>query len=81
MKEGTVDYIGFSYYMTFCIEHKKDNPCFDYREGNDFVRNSYVKANDWGWQIRSGRSAVCPELVCRSVSGTVVYCRKWIGCL
>ncbi len=51
LKEGTVDYIGFSYYMTFCIEHKKDNPCFDYREGNDFVRNSYVKANDWGWQI------------------------------
>lgn len=51
LKEGTVDYIGFSYYMTFCIEHKEDNPHFDYREGNDFIRNSYVEASDWGWQI------------------------------
>ena len=51
LKKGTVDYIGFSYYMTFCIEHKEDNPHFDYREGNDFIRNSYVEASDWGWQI------------------------------
>ena len=51
LKEGTVDYIGFSYYMTFCIEHKEDNPHFVYREGNDFIRNSYVEASDWGWQI------------------------------
>lgn len=51
LTKGTCDYIGFSYYMSFCIEHKEDNPQFDYREGNDFVKNPYVKASDWGWQI------------------------------
>lgn len=48
---GKVDYIGFSYYMSFCIEHKEDNAFFDYHEGTDFVRNPYVQASDWGWQI------------------------------
>lgn len=48
---GKVDYIGFSYYMSFCIEHKEDNTFFDYHEGTDFVKNPYVKASDWGWQI------------------------------
>ena len=48
---GTVDYIGFSYYMSHTIEWKEDNPHFDYHEGADFVRNPHVKASDWGWQI------------------------------
>ena len=51
LKEGCVDYIGFSYYMTFAIEHKDDNPYYEYRESTDLVRNPYVKASDWGWQI------------------------------
>ena len=51
LREGCVDYIGFSYYMTFAIEHKDDNPYYEYRESTDLVRNPYVKASDWGWQI------------------------------
>ena len=51
LKRGCVDYIGFSYYMTFAIEHKDDNPHYDYREWSDLVKNGYVKASDWGWQI------------------------------
>ena len=51
LKQGTVDYIGFSYYMSYCIEEKDDNPYYDYREKADLVPNQYLKASDWGWQI------------------------------
>ena len=51
LKEGCVDYIGFSYYMSFCTEEKEDNPYYDYRGEADHVKNPYVKASDWGWQI------------------------------
>ena len=51
LKEGCVDYIGFSYYMSFCTEEKEDNPYYDYRGEIDHVKNQYVKASDWGWQI------------------------------
>ncbi|PLS35288.1 6-phospho-beta-glucosidase [Carnobacterium maltaromaticum] len=49
--EGCVDYIGFSYYMSFTTEAKADNPQYDYDESKDLVRNPYVQASDWGWQI------------------------------
>lgn len=51
LKEGCTDYIGFSYYMTFCVEHKEDNPHYDYRGNKDYVKNTYVEASEWGWQI------------------------------
>ena len=51
LARGTVDYIGFSYYMSFCIRHEADNPMYDYRERKDLVTNPYVQASDWGWQI------------------------------
>lgn len=51
LKNGCVDYIGFSYYMSFCVSQKEDNPEYDYRGYRDFVKNDYVKASDWGWQI------------------------------
>ncbi|GEN92231.1 hypothetical protein TKO01_22770 [Tetragenococcus koreensis] len=51
LQQGTVDYIGLSYYMSLAIEYKNDNPQFDYREESDIVRNEYVEASDWGWQI------------------------------
>ena len=40
---GTVDYLGFSYYMSDAVQS----------DGQEFkmVRNPYVKASDWGWQI------------------------------
>lgn len=49
--EGCVDYIGFSYYMSFATQAKADNPEFDYDESKDLVTNPYVAASDWGWQI------------------------------
>lgn len=52
LKEGTVDYIGFSYYMSFAIDsHRENNPYFDYLEIEDLIKNKYVKASEWGWQI------------------------------
>ncbi|MCJ0924564.1 6-phospho-beta-glucosidase [Mammaliicoccus sciuri] len=51
LKQGTVDYIGFSYYMSFAISHEKSNEKYDYVETRDLVKNDYVQASDWGWQI------------------------------
>ncbi|MDR0199371.1 MAG: 6-phospho-beta-glucosidase, partial [Streptococcaceae bacterium] len=77
LAKGTVDYIGFSYYMSFATKDQKlnkpdetasimpghgtqlpnyadeelGNPTFDYIEDRDLVRNEFVKASEWGWQI------------------------------
>ena len=51
LKSGCVDYIGFSYYMSYSIEHREDNPSYDYRGNKDYNKNPYVQASDWGWQI------------------------------
>ncbi len=51
LKAGCVDYIGFSYYMSFCTNYKEDNTAFDYRAEKDYSKNPYVQASDWGWQI------------------------------
>ncbi|MDP4098340.1 6-phospho-beta-glucosidase [Paenibacillus sp. P96] len=50
LKKYTVDYISFSYYMTLTISAE---PGGDRAEGNLFggVKNPYLKASDWGWQI------------------------------
>lgn len=53
LKEGTVDYIGFSYYMSNAVTTLEDvegSPVRDY-PGAKLVGNPYVSANDWGWQI------------------------------
>lgn len=49
--QGCVDYIGFSYYMSFSTAYHEENPAYDYRGKMDYVKNEYVKASDWGWQI------------------------------
>ena len=37
--------------MSFATKYQGRNPkTFDY-SGEDFVRNTYLKASDWGWQI------------------------------
>ena len=53
LAEGKVDYLGFSYYMTNAV---KADVCNDTSESTDgsnphSVKNPYVKASDWGWQI------------------------------
>ena len=51
LKEGTVDYYTFSYYMSNCvsahpegIEQIGGNMCLG-------LKNHYLKSSDWGWQI------------------------------
>ncbi|KRK93247.1 6-phospho-beta-glucosidase [Companilactobacillus futsaii] len=51
IKAGTVDYVGFSYYMSFTTKAKDGETHFDYDEHNDLVSNPYVEKSDWGWQI------------------------------
>ncbi|HCI5816908.1 TPA: 6-phospho-beta-glucosidase [Klebsiella pneumoniae] len=51
LTEGCVDYIGFSYYMSFATKATEDNPLLDYDETTSLVSNPYVKKSDWGWQI------------------------------
>lgn len=52
LKEHTVDYIGFSYYMSF-IATTDPKELESVTAGNLVlgVRNPYLKASDWGWQI------------------------------
>lgn len=47
---GTVDYIGFSYYMSFTTKDQ-GQPELHYDEEHDLVPNPYVEASEWGWQI------------------------------
>ena len=51
LAEGTVDYIGFSYYMSHSTKYtERFGRSFDFSE-EDYVRNEYLKVSDWGWQI------------------------------
>ncbi|MBM7650842.1 6-phospho-beta-glucosidase [Neobacillus cucumis] len=51
IKEGTVDYIGFSYYMSRTERKEKTNE--ESASGNIIggVKNPFLKASDWGWEI------------------------------
>ena len=51
LKNGCVDYIGFSYYMSKAVSLVRDNPHFDYDETSDQVNNPHVAKSDWGWPI------------------------------
>ncbi|MBQ6986178.1 MAG: family 1 glycosylhydrolase, partial [Oscillibacter sp.] len=49
---GTVDYIGFSYYMSNAVKADANPSGGALDGGNRYsVKNPYVKASDWGWQI------------------------------
>ncbi|MBO0442925.1 6-phospho-beta-glucosidase [Vagococcus fluvialis] len=53
LKEGTVDYIGFSYYMSGTVSTDMTNegmPNKDFK-GTQMVRNPYIGSSDWGWPI------------------------------
>ncbi|MCD8158285.1 MAG: 6-phospho-beta-glucosidase [Clostridiales bacterium] len=52
LKEGKVDYIGFSYYMSNAVKADQVIENTDVNGGNAHtIPNPYVKASDWGWQI------------------------------
>ncbi|CAJ2233073.1 Aryl-phospho-beta-D-glucosidase BglA [Companilactobacillus paralimentarius] len=48
LSQGKVDYIGFSYYMSFAVKYTGK---LEYNESHDRVKNPYVKASEWGWQV------------------------------
>lgn len=51
IKEGTVDFISFSYYMS--RTEKKEKTPEEIGEGNLIggVKNPFLKTSDWGWEI------------------------------
>lgn len=51
LSQGTVDYIGFSYYMSLVATADKEKMA---GAGGNMLRggsNPYLKASDWGWQV------------------------------
>lgn len=50
LKEGTVDFVSFSYYMTSCMAHNTEG--LDMAPGNTVngVKNPYLPSSKWGWQ-------------------------------
>ncbi|NPG56551.1 6-phospho-beta-glucosidase [Escherichia coli] len=51
LARGCVDFIGFSYYMSFTTQFSPDNPQLNYVEPRDLVSNPYIDTSEWGWQI------------------------------
>ena len=51
LKEGTVDYVGFSYYQSTTVSSKKVKPdeLTDLQEA--IVENPTLERSDWGWEI------------------------------
>ncbi len=50
LREGTVDFVSFSYYMTSCMAGSTEG--LDMAPGNTVngVKNPYLTSSDWGWQ-------------------------------
>lgn len=50
IKNGTVDYIGFSYYMSTV---SSTDPNAEKTEGNQFIacKNPHLETSDWGWTV------------------------------
>jgi 6-phospho-beta-glucosidase len=53
LSEGIVDYLGFSYYMSDAVKSGINAEDKDSVTGGSSysVKNPFVKASDWGWQI------------------------------
>ncbi|PDH90172.1 aryl-phospho-beta-D-glucosidase [Oenococcus oeni] len=51
LKEGTVDYIGLSYYNSMTVQSKESNPGFHFIGPELTVDNPNVEKSDWGWPI------------------------------
>lgn len=52
MARGTVDYLGFTYYMSNTVSSDPNvKKLGDDLQGNYAVNNQYLKTTDWGWSI------------------------------
>lgn len=53
LKKGTVDYVGFSYYMSTVVKAGAENQAKDIVNGGlaNSVSNPYLEVSDWDWAI------------------------------
>ena len=51
LREGCVDYIGISYYMSETVSAKPGDTVRKFSDTCYMTANPYVKASEWGWQI------------------------------
>lgn len=51
LKQGCVDYIGISYYMSNTISSTEVENSVKVADGFYVAKNPYVVSSDWGWQI------------------------------
>lgn len=53
LAEGKIDYVGISYYMSNVVKADAAKDTSESLDGStaNTVKNLYVKASDWGWQI------------------------------
>ena len=81
LKEGTVDFVSFSYYSSRCITTDQEILAEEKADGNavlDAVKNPYLKASEWGWAIDGG-PARDPEHHLRPVRKAHVHCGERLG--
>lgn len=50
LAENTVDYVAFSYYMSWTVNNSGDE-WLEYNEAKNHGDNPFLKKSDWGWQI------------------------------
>lgn len=51
LKDGTVDFLTFSYYMSTCCASEDTGIATTGGNMTFGVKNPYLKSNDWGWQV------------------------------
>ncbi|MHA3066864.1 6-phospho-beta-glucosidase [Lacticaseibacillus saniviri] len=51
LAHGTVDYIGFSYYMSKTVRATDDNPDYDYEDHTGDIQNPFLENSEWGWSV------------------------------
>ena len=51
LRNGTVDFVSISYYSSNCVSLTQDEAETTQGNGTVNIKNPYLKASDWGWQI------------------------------
>jgi 6-phospho-beta-glucosidase len=59
LKEGTVDFVTFSYYMSTCCASEDSGLAISGGNMTMGIKNPHLKSNDWGWQIDPVGLRVC----------------------
>ena len=51
LRNGTVDFVSISYYSSNCVSLTQEGAETTQGNGTVNIKNPYLKASDWGWQI------------------------------